>query len=295
MVLPSGQQFLSTHGSLLHGATILRSLPMPTAISDTGSSHNVSASGGVSPLTGASAATTANHPTTIVSSKHWERNMAAANHEFTKSQMNDIVLDYLVKEGFREAAEAFAAEAGIILSPDKLKGMDERLAIRTSITAGDVLGAIKKINDINCDLLDENVDINFQLKQQHVIEMIRRGDKEGALKFAQLYLSEHGDDSGRRQSTEKTLMLLCFDDGFDSCPVKDLLSESKRIKLSEDVNSAILLAQDREPTSKLAKAVQILDWAQTSLDEKAVKYPRMDDITTGELNFSGTPLMAAMQ
>ena len=73
--------------------------------------------------------------------------------------------------------------------------------------------------------------MEFELfQQQHVIELIRRGDKEGALTFAQTYLSEHGDDANKRQATEKTLMLLCFDD-FDSCPVKDFLSESKRLKV----------------------------------------------------------------
>jgi len=217
-----------------------------------------------------------------------------AAQDFTKAQMNDIVLDYLIKEGFKEAAEAFAAEANIELQTEKLAGIDERLAIQTSIISGDIMEAIKAINDLNSDLLDENADINFQLKQQHVIELIRTGNKEGALQFAQLYLSEHGDDPTRRQATEKTLMLLCFDT-FDACPVKELLSESKRQKLAEDVNSAILLSQDREPNSKLAKAVQILDWAQGSLDDRGVKYPRIDDVTTGELSYPDSASLVTMQ
>ena len=41
-----------------------------------------------------------------------------------------------VSEGFKEAAEAFAAEADIVLDKTKLNGIDERLAIHTSILAG---------------------------------------------------------------------------------------------------------------------------------------------------------------
>ncbi|XP_063719025.1 glucose-induced degradation protein 8 homolog [Symsagittifera roscoffensis] len=298
------------HNTLVHSVNILRSLPMPTAIPDSSSSsaQNISAavagrgtagSALLTPLGVSSAATatctgaSSSFPP-MVSTTQWERNMVSAAHHFSKQQMNDIVLDYLIKEGFKEAAEAFAAEANMDLQPDKLSGMDERLTIQTCIVSGDIIGAMKLINDLNSDLLDENAEINFQLKQQHVIELIRRGDKEGALTFAQTYLSEHGDDANKRQATEKTLMLLCFDD-FDSCPVKDFLSESKRLKLAEDVNSAILIAQDREPSSKLAKAVQILDWAQNSLDDRGVKYPRIDDVTTGELSYPDSASLATMQ
>ncbi|XP_075261909.1 glucose-induced degradation protein 8 homolog [Convolutriloba macropyga] len=281
---------LAHQNTLVHSVNILRSLPMmPTAIADTSSSsHNVSSSA----LTPVGCAVTSNSASQMISTSQWERTMAC--QDFTKAQMNDIVLDYLVKEGFKEAAEAFAAEAKIDLQSEKLSGMDERLAIQTCIVSGDIIGAIKSINDLNADLLDENADINFQLKQQHVIELIRGGDKEGALKFAQLYLSEHGEDPSRRQATEKTLMLLCFDD-FDSCPVKELLSKTKRQKLAEDVNSAILISQHREASSKLAKAVQILDWAQTSLDDRGVKYPRIDDVTTGELSYPDSASLVTMQ
>lgn len=261
---------------------------MPTAVNpdSSSSSHNISSSGATPVSVGPP------HSSSLISSSQWERSMAS--HDFSKAQMNDIVLDYLIKEGFKEAAEAFAAEANIDLQADKLCGMDERLAIHTSIVSGNIIGAMKQINDFNSDLLDENAEINFQLKQQHVIELIRTGDKEGALKFAQMYLSEHGSDASKRHATEKTLMLLCFDD-FDSCPVKDLLSESKRIKLAEDVNSAILRSQDKEPSSKLAKAVQILDWAQNALDDRGLKYPRIDDVTSGELTYPDSASLVTMQ
>lgn len=245
-----------------------------TTSSHAASSHNSSSA--TQSLTGSSSAST------LIPSSQWEHSMLS--HDFSKAQMNEIVLDYLIKEGFKEAAEAFATEADIVLDKTKLNGIDERLAIHTSILAGDIIGAIKLINDLNCDLLDENMEINFLLKQQHVIELIRGGDKEGALKYAQLYLSEHGDCPSRRQATEKTLMLLCFDD-FSACPVKDLLSRSKLEKLAEEVNCAILTSQEREPVSKLAKVVQVMEWAQTSLDDRGVKYPRIDDITTGELTY----------
>ena len=69
-------------------------------------------------------------------------------------------------------------------------------------------------------------------QQQQLIELIRNKDRESALSFAQIYLSEHGDNPARRHATEKTLTLFCFDD-LDMCPAAaDLLPPSRRTKVS---------------------------------------------------------------
>ena len=61
-------------------------------------------------------------------------------------------MDYLVREGFPEAAKRFADEANIQQVPGETEHIDERVAIRNAILAGDIQTAIEHINDINPDV-----------------------------------------------------------------------------------------------------------------------------------------------
>lgn len=62
--------------------------------------------------------------------------------------MIKIVMDYLIFEGYRTAATAFADEANIDPSGDG-NLLEERLRIRDAIFQGDLQSAIEEINDID--------------------------------------------------------------------------------------------------------------------------------------------------
>lgn len=64
------------------------------------------------------------------------------------SDMNFIIMDYLVSEGYPRAAERFAKEANIEL-PLEEESIQCRVDIRQAIHAGDIDTAIIKINDMN--------------------------------------------------------------------------------------------------------------------------------------------------
>ena len=57
-------------------------------------------------------------------------------------------MDYLVTEGYPEAAERFATEANLSPRID-LDSINQRVEIRTLIYEGDIKTAIEKINDLN--------------------------------------------------------------------------------------------------------------------------------------------------
>ena len=57
-------------------------------------------------------------------------------------------MDYLVTEGYPEAAEKFAAEAQIRPQID-VESINQRVEIRNLIYEGDIRTAIEKINDLN--------------------------------------------------------------------------------------------------------------------------------------------------
>lgn len=75
------------------------------------------------------------------------------------SDLNRLVMDYLVIEGYKEAAENFARESGMLSSSSSsssLPGMtldfesiQNRMNIRNAIQSGDIVGAIERVNDFD--------------------------------------------------------------------------------------------------------------------------------------------------
>ncbi|XP_078092690.1 glucose-induced degradation protein 8 homolog [Mustelus asterias] len=204
------------------------------------------------------------------------------NLHIQRADMNRLIMNYLVTEGFKEAAEKFRVESGIEPSVD-LDTLDERIKIREVILNGQIQEAIALINSLHPELLDTNRYLYFHLQQQHLIELIRQRETEAALEFAQTQLAEQGEESREcLTEMERTLALLAFDNPEES-PFGDLLNMMQRQKVWSEVNQAILDYENRESTPKLAKLLKLLLWAQNELDHKKVKYPKMTDLSKGAI------------
>lgn len=80
-----------------------------------------------------------------------------------KRQLNQIVMDYLITEGYKEAAEQFASESGTTISID-LESLDERRIIRDCIMNGEIDKAIELVNDIDVDILDSRPELYFTMR-----------------------------------------------------------------------------------------------------------------------------------
>lgn len=73
----------------------------------------------------------------------------------------------------------------------------------------------------------------YVLQQQKLIELIRDKDIEGALEYAQNYLSERGEENPDvLNELEKTLALLAFENPENS-PFGELLHPSQRQKVRQ--------------------------------------------------------------
>ena len=57
-------------------------------------------------------------------------------------------MEYLISEGYPEAAQRFALEANIEPELD-VDSIQERVEIRAAIASGDIQSAIEKINELN--------------------------------------------------------------------------------------------------------------------------------------------------
>ncbi|KJE92238.1 hypothetical protein CAOG_03242 [Capsaspora owczarzaki ATCC 30864] len=199
----------------------------------------------------------------------------------SKSSLNRLVMNYLVIEGYKDAAERFASECGETPTVD-LSSIEDRMCIRTAVQRGAIEEAIELVNDLNPDILDTNPKLCFQLQLQRLIELIRAGQIDEALAFAQSELAPRGEEQPQfLEELEKALALLAFDNQRTS-PVGHLLDLAQRQKTASALNAAILASQNQERDPKLPSLLKMLAWAQTQLDDRT-KYPRINDVVTGAL------------
>ncbi|CAJ0829895.1 10100_t:CDS:2 [Entrophospora sp. SA101] len=186
-----------------------------------------------------------------------------------KSDLNKLIMNYFVIEGYKDAAETFSQECGISPSID-VDSINDRMNIKNAIQNGNVEEAIERVNDLNpeASILDTNPKLYFHLQQQRLIEYIRQGRVSEALEFAQDELAPLGEENPEfLEELERSMALLAFDDTTTS-PVGDLLHPSQRLRTASELNAAILTSQSQEKDPKLPNLLKMLVWAQDELDEK---------------------------
>ncbi|XP_047972545.1 protein GID8 homolog isoform X2 [Salvia hispanica] len=214
----------------------------------------------------------------VITREEWEKRLSSVKPK--KEDMNKLVMNFLVTEGFVEVAEIFQIETGT--EHMDLATITDRMAVKKAVQSGNVEDAIEKVNDLNPEILDTNPLLFFHLQQQRLIELIRNGKIKEALEFAQEELAPRGEENHCfLEELERTVALLAFED-VSNCPVGDLLDISQRLKTATEVNAAILTSQSHEKDPKLPKLMKMLVWAQNHLDEMA-SYPRITDWSTTTL------------
>jgi len=204
--------------------------------------------------------------------------------------MNRLVMDYLLIEGYKDAAEHFATETGTPAHVDTSKIAD-RMQVRRLLQGGEIQRGIEAINDLNPELLDTNTRLMFRLRLQQLIELIRHGKVDEALLFAQDELASRAEDHPELlQELEQVMALLAFEPTVVS-PVSDLLQPTQRQKTAGEVNAALLAAQGQTPEPRLPALLRLLEFTQQQLDTRLL-YPHMD-LTNGRLIVSDTPSTTA--
>ncbi|RKO96258.1 hypothetical protein CXG81DRAFT_850, partial [Caulochytrium protostelioides] len=209
---------------------------------------------------------------TTLSPREWEE--ALSTVPFSKAAMNALIMNYLVVEGFKDAADQFARESGTVPAVNTAS-IQDRMAIRQAVQAGRIDDAIAQVNDLDPEILDANTMLSFRLQQQKLIEMIREGRVADAIAYAQEELAPRGESNPAcLRETEKTMALLAFEDAVHS-PVGYLLSPQQRQNTASELNAAILTAQSQDRDPKLPGLLQLLFWSQDQLDERNIDYPKI--------------------
>lgn len=192
----------------------------------------------------------------------WTQKMSQTNLQ--KSDLNALVMNYLVIQGHKDAAQQFAAESQTVPGVP-LESITDRMNIRLAVARGDIDQAIALTNDLDAEILDTHPALFFTLQRQKLIELIKSGDVIGAIAFATDELAKRGEEHPEFLcELEQAMSLLAFPD-VQKSPVAELLDHSQRQRTAGELNSAILQAQSQEKQAKLKSMLKMLVWAQVLL------------------------------
>ena len=223
--------------------------------------------------------TPASKPSSSVDQTQWEEKVKA--YHLPRAEINKIIMEYLVKEGFKEAVLSFQKESGVEPGVD-MAMLDDQIKIRGAIESGAIQDAVELVNDIDPEVLDTNPSLFFHLQQQQLLELIREGKTEQVLKYAQSELSARGEENPEfLDELEQSLGLLAFDDAT-SCPFSELLQPSQRLKVISELNAALLASHDQEALSKLSTLMKLVLWSQDQLEKKGITFPKLSNIADGK-------------
>ncbi|ODQ53809.1 hypothetical protein SAICODRAFT_29801 [Saitoella complicata NRRL Y-17804] len=224
----------------------------------------------------------------VIDPEEWNRRMDAV--KISKSDLNQLVMNYLIIEGYQSAAIKFAQEANITPSID-LDSINERMVIRQAIHRGDVQGAIERINELDPELLDTVPSLHFQLLRLQLVELIRAsgsgasetGDISTALAFATTHLAPRAPSSPTfLHELEKTMALLAFppesisSSSSSTSPLAELVDPNLRRDVAKMVNEAILEHQGIVREAKAKGLVRAACWAEERLRGEGVEFPVLD-------------------
>jgi len=198
----------------------------------------------------------------------------------SKSDINWVIMDYLVSEGYPGAAEKFAQETNLP-GPVDNESIRERVQVRDAIQGGRLDEAIELINEIDPEILDNDHLLHFRLLQVQLIEIIRSilskpgsnpiaTDFLPAIKFATEQLSPRAPtDPAYQQALERTMALMIFPPEKMTPEFKELLDERLRKKVAVDVNKAILESRGERSEAKIRQLIKARAWAER--EARAVK------------------------
>ena len=95
----------------------------------------------------------ANDQQIVISKETWEQRMSQIIPN--KEDMDKLVMNFLVLEGYKEGAMKFQQESGIKADIDHGQ-IDARIEIRKLITDGRIEEAIREINELNPEVSQDD-------------------------------------------------------------------------------------------------------------------------------------------
>ncbi|KAK2766735.1 hypothetical protein FQN54_006049 [Arachnomyces sp. PD_36] len=202
----------------------------------------------------------------------------------SKTDMNLLVMNYLVTKGYPCTVKNFAAEANIKLDGGA-DSIEERVEIRNAIHSGDIQSAIEKINELDPQILDENPSLHFSLLRLQLVELIRvyittpNGDISAPLDFATSQLAPRAPTNPQfLDDLEKTLALLIFPPENLTPSLSCLLDPELRKSVASRVSETILKSQGARGEARLYSLLRARAWAEREARKGGSELPSKMDL-----------------
>ncbi|ODQ64559.1 hypothetical protein NADFUDRAFT_47217 [Nadsonia fulvescens var. elongata DSM 6958] len=224
----------------------------------------------------------------------------------TKSHLNDLIMNFLIIEGYQSTAETFSRETNMV-PIIALNTIDNRMRIKKLILKGKIQESIELINDIHPELLDSDPNLHFNLLRLQLIELIREQfrkcqtnplsenaeaisegspgqqqfDVEPILKFASVHLSKRASlNKEYLHELEKVMALVCFKSSDDKLldallELKDLLNLNLRKKIASEVNGVLLAYNGLNGEAKINRMIKLWGWSENLLKSENIVVPSL--------------------
>lgn len=206
-----------------------------------------------------------------ITNEKWNEELSKI--KVSRTEMNKLVLNYLIIEGHKDAVVQFIKETNLQCEYDA-NLLEKRMIIRNLIIGGKIDEAINEINDINIEILGKNPSIHFELQKQKLIEIIKHNKIEESIEFAQKNLFPIAkNNKGLLIELEKIMSLLAFED-IQQSPFKQLGTTEQLKKLSSVINIQILASQMQPTDLILPMVMKLLKYSQNEL-KKEINFPEI--------------------
>jgi len=217
----------------------------------------------------------------IITKKEWVDRLNSV--KLSKQDLNKLVMNFFLIEGYKDAAENFKKESGTDISNMDLTFMQERLDIRSMIHDGHIEKAIQKVKDLDPRILESNPDLFFTMMLQKLIELIKQNRILESIDFAQKELTPFVEKNPKQlEKVEKVMTLLAFED-ISGSSFSDLVENSQKVKVASEVNHQLLRSQSKDTDSKISTLIKMLLWSQNRL-KSVVNFPSITNLTTSEFS-----------
>ncbi|OIW32378.1 hypothetical protein CONLIGDRAFT_642100 [Coniochaeta ligniaria NRRL 30616] len=194
-------------------------------------------------------------------------NARAAAVKSPKSDINSLILDYLMMEGYPKAAEKFSKEANLQEQQEDSE-IAERREIQNAIHNGDIEVAIAGLNQLDPEILDKESRLHFSLLRLQLVELIRKcnnGDISPALEFATQKLGPRASTNPEfLDALEKTMVLLIFPHDSLQPELAALLRSDLRKQVADEVNKTIIRRRTERLESAIQELARMRAWGETS-------------------------------
>jgi len=198
-----------------------------------------------------------------------------------KTDINDLILDYLITEGYPSAAAKFSKEANLSIgAQDEEESVKARKEIQAYIYGGNIEEAISQLNELEPQVLDKDPSLHFALLRLQLVELIRKCNSESnpditpALTFATSQLAPRAPTNPEfLEDLERTMALLVFPADSLEPNLAALLQPGLRQTVADNVNKAILASRGRRRDAKIRSLVRLRAWAESSAREIKKDYP----------------------